>query len=292
MYLIHSPDYALTRPRAFAGLVHILGDAVEGLADPCLGWPDFPWAMAITTFATLFTFNFEWLIHRVFTARAAAHLQLVAATPHAAAAPGQGGHTCSHGARDPSAQPQPARNEEVVELKELADKADSSGSLDAVDLLTRSVQSCTLEAGIIFHSIFVGISLGLNSEEASVRSLMVALMFHQFNEGIAIGIMFIEAEFGWVKYWALGSAFFLTTPIGIAIGIGLREEYNPMSKGALGTEGVLNAISAGILLYNALVDFIVPTFTDKVFRTPASKALGFGFLYLGAAVMCLIAKWA
>ena len=40
----------------------------------------------------------------------------------------------------------------------------------------------TLEAGIIFHSIFIGITLGSTSGASSVRSLMIALMFHQANE--------------------------------------------------------------------------------------------------------------
>ncbi len=40
----------------------------------------------------------------------------------------------------------------------------------------------TLEAGIIFHSIFIGITLGSTSSASSARSLMIALMFHQANE--------------------------------------------------------------------------------------------------------------
>ena len=40
----------------------------------------------------------------------------------------------------------------------------------------------TLEAGIIFHSIFIGITLGSTAGAATVRSLMIALMFHQGNE--------------------------------------------------------------------------------------------------------------
>ena len=122
---------------------------------------------------------------------------------------------------------------------------------------------------------------------------MVALMFHQLNEGMAIGIMLTEARYRARHYWALGAAFFLTTPVAIAIGIAVSSRFNPSSKAALGTQGVLDATSAGILLYNALVDFIVPTFNNEgVFKSKGGKALGFGCLYLGAGVMCLIAKWA
>ena len=39
--------------------------------------------------------------------------------------------------------------------------------------------SLTFEAGIIFHSIFIGISLGITSDSATVHALTVALCFHQ-----------------------------------------------------------------------------------------------------------------
>ncbi len=40
----------------------------------------------------------------------------------------------------------------------------------------------TLEAGIIFHSIFIGVTLGSTTGVETIRSLMIALMFHQGNE--------------------------------------------------------------------------------------------------------------
>ena len=44
----------------------------------------------------------------------------------------------------------------------------------------------TLEAGIIFHSIFIGVTLGSTTGVETVRSLMIALMFHQGNEVRAV----------------------------------------------------------------------------------------------------------
>jgi hypothetical protein len=40
----------------------------------------------------------------------------------------------------------------------------------------------TLESGIIFHSIFIGVTMGSTSGASLVRSLGIALMFHQGNE--------------------------------------------------------------------------------------------------------------
>ena len=46
----------------------------------------------------------------------------------------------------------------------------------------------------------------------------------------------------------------ITTPIGIAIGLGIRSTYNPGSTTASIVSGVLDAFSAGILIYTGLVE--------------------------------------
>ena len=121
---------------------------------------------------------------------------------------------------------------------------------------------------------------------------MIALFFHQGNEGLALGVLFVKAGYSRLKYMVLAATFVVVTPLGVAIGIGVSNNYNGESKAALGTEGVFDAVS-GILIYNGLCDLIVPTFSDD--DLPQSWMLqvsGFGALYTGAAIMALIAKWA
>ena len=48
--------------------------------------------------------------------------------------------------------------------------------------------------------------------------------------------------------------FAVTTPIGIAIGLGIREPYDPGSATASVVSGVLDAFSAGVLIYTGLVE--------------------------------------
>ena len=62
---------------------------------------------------------------------------------------------------------------------------------------------------------------------------------------------------------------------------------------ALGAEGVFDAVSAGILIYNGLCDLILPTFSDD--EMPKSwkwQVAGFGALFTGATIMAVIGKWA
>ena len=53
--------------------------------------------------------------------------------------------------------------------------------------------------------------------------------------------------------WA-AVAFGITTPIGIAIGLGVRQTYDPASATASIVSGVLDAFSSGILIYTGLVE--------------------------------------
>lgn len=46
----------------------------------------------------------------------------------------------------------------------------------------------------------------------------------------------------------------LITPIGIAIGMGVHATYNPNSGASLLSIGVLDSISAGILIYTGIVE--------------------------------------
>ncbi len=115
----------------------------------------------------------------------------------------------------------------------------------------------------------------------------------QGNEGLALGVLFVKAGYSRLRYLILGFLFVIVTPLGVAIGIGVSNSYNGESKAALGTEGVFDSVSAGILIYNGLVDLIVPTFEhSEMPKCWWHQAIGFGSLWTGAAIMALIGKWA
>lgn len=157
-----------------------------------------------------------------------------------------------------------------------------------------NVIAIVLEAGFVFHSIFVGIDLGILREASVARALMIALMFHQGFEGLALGSQFMRAEFSKLKYTLLAVIFILITPLGVAIGIGVGNSYQADSKTALGFEGAFNSVSAGILIYNGLVDLILPTLSASPSILPHGplQALPWFFLLAGYSCMSLLAKWA
>ena len=177
-----------------------------------------------------------------------------------------------------------------------------------------------LEAGIIFHSVFIGLSLGSSSDESLVKALAFALFFHQVRsllepslsplvhsyptpdfiiyfqgfEGVALGGVVAKAEIKGLKLLIFGVLFALTTPLGIVIGLAVKDSYNSNDKTYLAFDGIINSIASGVLLYNGIVDLLLPSFKYACGfgRTSVGKLSGFASLFLGAAIMSLIAIWA
>lgn len=151
-----------------------------------------------------------------------------------------------------------------------------------------------LEFGVIFHSVIIGLNLGVAGDEFS--TLYVVLVFHQSFEGLGIGARMSSIPFSPRSYlpWILCSLYGLTTPIAIAIGLGLRTTYNPASFTASVVSGVLDSMSAGILIYTGLVELLARDFLFDPQRTRDNKRLAFMMVctFLGVALMALLGKWA
>jgi zinc transporter 1/2/3 len=99
-----------------------------------------------------------------------------------------------------------------------------------------------LEGGILFHSVFVGMTVSITTDGFIV--LLIAILFHQFFEGLGLGsrIAAVPYKKGAAKPWILVVAFGTTAPIGQAIGLIARNSYDPQSAFALIIVGVFNAM--------------------------------------------------
>ncbi|XP_015065436.1 fe(2+) transport protein 1-like [Solanum pennellii] len=169
------------------------------------------------------------------------------------------------------------------------------GSLlkDGTKLLRYRVIAMVLELGIIVHSIVIGISLGSSNNTCTIKGLVAALCFHQMFEGMGLGGCILQAEYKMLKKAAMAFFFSVTTPFGIALGIALSNTYQENSPRALITVGLLNASSAGLLIYMALVDLLAADFMgDKLQGSIKLQIKAFIAVLLGAGGMSLMAKWA
>lgn len=153
-----------------------------------------------------------------------------------------------------------------------------------------------LEFGVIFHSIFIGLTLAVAGDE--FIPLYVVLVFHQTFEGLGLGTRLASTP--WPKskqstpYW-MAIAFGLSTPTAIAIGLGVRNAYPPEAQTTLIVNGIFDAISAGILIYTGLVELMAHEFmfSPRMRKEPFKVVLtAYLQMCLGAGLMALLGKWA
>ena len=152
-----------------------------------------------------------------------------------------------------------------------------------------------LEFGIIFHSAIIGLTLGTAGPEFAV--LFPVIAFHQAFEGLGIGARLsaipIPNRLRWLP-WVLCTAYGLSTPIAIAVAIGIGTTYDAGSFTANVVSGLLDSVSAGILIYTGFVELIARDFLFDPERPDNDKTLAFMVisLLLGVAIMALLGKWA
>ncbi|XP_038691376.1 fe(2+) transport protein 1-like [Tripterygium wilfordii] len=160
-------------------------------------------------------------------------------------------------------------------------------------LLRCRVIAMVLELGIVVHSVVIGLSLGASSNTCSIKGLVAALCFHQMFEGMGLGGCILQAEYGLLKRMVMVFFFSVTTPFGIALGIALSSTYKENSPTALITVGLLNASSAGLLIYMALVDLLSQDFMGTKLQGSIKLQIKcYIAVLLGAGGMSLMAKWA
>ncbi|VVT58869.1 uncharacterized protein SAPINGB_P006425 [Magnusiomyces paraingens] len=311
--------------------VHLLFEAVMSLSNSCLPLPfqQYPYSIAIALVSMFFTFWIEITTRYIIRKRNGGE-----DIPHTHGPSGlasqnhdeemgmteitrdvENNCTCE----DTSYDDEPCKRETIETLPEPIQETVTSTtsnnkepeSVDAKTLLklhqtaTINVKArlssqvatiCLLEFGVVFHSIFVGLTLAVTNE--SFTTLYVVICFHQMFEGMGLGSRLAETSWGekneWIA-WAFAMAFALTTPIGIAIGLGVRNTYPPGSAHALITNGVFDSISAGILIYTSLVDLMGMEFlhSDEFHEASYGRImLAFGLMCFGCGMMSMLGRWA
>ena len=160
--------------------------------------------------------------------------------------------------------------------------------------LKRTISAYMLEFGVTVHSVFIGLANGIDGDD-QLHVLLVALVFHQMFEGIALGSRIADANMP--THWheaVLTILFSLAAPFGIAIGIAVKTGLNPNGETFLMVQGTFDGICAGILIYIGLVlllrDF--PEDMQRFCRDDWRRKAGmFVALYIGAGLMSFIGKY-
>ncbi|KAJ8694704.1 hypothetical protein PTI98_007356 [Pleurotus ostreatus] len=264
--------------------IHLLDPALEALGSECLapGWSEYPYALALCLLSIFMIFIVELVAFRWGTAKLA-KLGL-RHDPH-------GHNVGSHVSHGPEG--------ELINEQEKT-KADVESQSSGNPMYTESAMAqiigvAILEFGVVLHSVLIGMTLAVDED---FKVLLVVLVFHQTFEGLGVGsrLAFLQLSptYNWVPLFG-AILYGLTTPIGIAAGLGIRTTYNPGSTTASIVSGVMDALSAGILIYTGLVELLAHDFLFNKEMMNASNgklAYALGSMLLGCGLMALLGKWA
>ncbi|KAF9435295.1 high-affinity Zn(2+) transporter zrt1 [Entomortierella beljakovae] len=285
--------------------IHIMPEALFSLTHPCLStaWTeDYPgYAPLIMMVSGLCMLVIEFLASSLVMSVSAYSKGESPATTEAL----EHGHSHSHrrGSDDKkqsidleSSSPSP-----TIGKSRANEKNDDCNHAHGLTLLqcgpgvSARVSTYMLELGIALHSVFIGISLGVLAGNEFL-AMTIAICFHQFFEGIALGSRIAEIHFErrWLPI-ALVAAFALVTPLGIAIGMGIQSTYKSNSVENLIVMGIFDSVACGVLLYTAFVTLLGGDilYSEK-FRseTRSHKACCLLAVWVGAAAMAALAIWA
>ncbi|TPX64984.1 hypothetical protein SpCBS45565_g05486 [Spizellomyces sp. 'palustris'] len=269
-------------------LVHMLSPAQASLANTCLpqAFQDYSsWGSAIALFGILFTHLIQITASTLLRKRKATKSIQNSIKKDSTKTLEEG--TCS--APAVTIQEQDPHDVHRHSHAHAEDAHVHSLLLDAEE---KTLTTYILEAGIASHSIIIGLTLGAAREE--FKSLLVALCFHQFFEGLALSTIILDAPHKRLTSILMVVFYSLSTPIGIALGIAIHSSFNENAVASLISMGILDALAAGILLYDGLVNVIVPHFGGSGFKNAPSgqQVAQVVCLWFGAGVMAVIGRWA
>ncbi|KAG1764467.1 zinc iron permease [Suillus occidentalis] len=154
-----------------------------------------------------------------------------------------------------------------------------------------------LQLGIMIHSLVIGLTLAI-AQGSEFTSLLVAIIFHQLFEGLSLGIRIASlpsSDDGGIKYMAvlrstLVILFAITNPVGIAIGLLAFRRGHDVAEMLL-IQGIMSAVSAGMLMYAACVEMLAGDFVmDPILwrSEPWKQALALVSLGAGVIAMALV----
>ncbi|OBT92105.1 hypothetical protein VE01_09739 [Pseudogymnoascus verrucosus] len=280
------------------GFVHLLTHAELMFANECLGKLKYEaTTTAIAMAGAFIAFLIEYLGHRLasWRRRTITSQALSASTPKEEAGAAQAGEIIKgHPSHSDSDSPGLAALSHHYNTEPCSE-------VNPNDTMTVLV----LEAGIIFHSILLGITLIVAGDSVFI-TLFIVILFHQMFEGLALGARIAALDptpsdgentvSAWrkTKNWAMPLTFAVITPIGMAIGIGVLHKFNGNNPSTIIALGTLDALSAGILIWVGLVsmwahDWLFGELKDA----PLVRTVVAGVsLVCGLVLMGVLGKWA
>ncbi|KAG2367991.1 ZIP-like iron-zinc transporter [Suillus spraguei] len=266
--------------------IHLLSPAISELTSPCLSpaWQVYPYPLALALLSVFCIFIVELVAFRWGTAKLEA-----LGVKHDAHGHGLGAHA-AHG-------PEGGIRNDDLNSEKTTEDIESAHDHKHPDLgaAGQVIGVFILEFGVLLHSMLIGLTLAVDPD---FITLFVVIIFHQSFEGLGVGTRLAHLQLPpKYNYVAICGALLygITTPLGIAVGLGIQTTYNPNSTTASIVSGVLDSLSAGILLYTGLVELLAHEFIfNKEMINGSNKRVAYALscMLFGCGIMALLGRWA
>jgi zinc transporter 1/2/3 len=269
--------------------IHLLASGLQELGSPCLSpaWAVYPYALALCLLSLFMIFIVELIAFQWGTAKLAK-----IGKAHAVHGHGIDAHL-SHNSVVEDTVEKPSASD-VEKSASSSEEGHAAFTFDD-NVLAQIIGVAILEFGVLLHSVLIGLTLAVTSEFVT---LFIVIIFHQTFEGLGVGSRLAYLELPRKYHWVpiVGAILYgITTPIGIAIGLGVRSTYNPDGTTASIVSGVLDSLSSGILLYTGLVELLAHEFLfNKEMLTASNGKIAYAVctMLFGCGIMALLGRWA
>ena len=138
------------------------------------------------------------------------------------------------------------------------------------EILGSSFTPYILLLALGFHGFFEGMALGIQKSVQNTLSLCLAIAAHKWAASLTLGISFVKTGVKRNKLILMVAIFAFIGPVGIAIGLILSTKANEF------IQGIFLAISVGTFIYIACTEVLV-----EEFENPNNKYLKFLMFMLG-----------
>ena len=153
---------------------------------------------------------------------------------------------------------------------ELVDSKKKMGAMKAVVMFVALSSDC----------IFEGLSLGLQSSEAGVWNLVIAILSHEVVIAFMLGLELLKHYTPKQVFW-LGFFYAMTNPIGISTGTAIHATMGGDDVFEV-VSGILQALCGGVFIYVTFIEILSREFvgSSSIIKTSA--------VFIGFAVMALL----
>ncbi|XP_067666729.1 zinc transporter ZIP1-like [Haliotis asinina] len=143
------------------------------------------------------------------------------------------------------------------------------------------MRSFLLLVALSLHSIFEGLSVGLETEKGNVLGIFAALVLHKSILSFSLGMNLVQTNLS-SKLMLRSILFFsVTAPLGVGIGIGIMHLWDSTASSLV--QGLLQGLACGTFLYITFFEVL-----PHEFNSHHDRLLKLLFLLLGYSTVTAI----